>query len=149
MFGAEVTFDPDGSCRLTDALMGTEAAWPTVEQWADDWFIEWRSERHDQASEFIDAACEAAVPGVVDALIVLAEKARGDPDLLGWVGAGPLEDLVSHTGNGLVVLPEVDRAARQNPAFRAALRTVWLGVDIPEEVRTRLAELGAQIVGQT
>jgi hypothetical protein len=64
--------------------------------------------------------------------------------LLGWVGAGPLEDLVSHSGNGLRVLAEVDQAARQSVAFGAALRNVWLGTDVAALVRLRLAELGAR-----
>ncbi|WP_138759968.1 DUF6869 domain-containing protein [Modestobacter altitudinis] len=78
---------------------------------------------------------------MVDALVVLAEAADGDADVIGLVGAGPLEDLVSHSGNGLRILDEVDRAARHHPAFRAALRTVVLGEDVPQPVLTRLAEL--------
>lgn len=145
---SEATFGIDGSCRLTSALLGTDSSWVTVEQWAVAMLDEWRAKKYLEAHEFIDAACQDAVPGVVDALIVLAETADGDADLLGLVGAGPLEDLVSHSGNGLRVLPDVDRAARQNPAFRAALTRVWLGPDVPEAVRTRLGELGAQVLGQ-
>lgn len=57
-------------------------------------------------------------------MIVSAEAAGGDAELLGWVGAAPLEDLVSHSGNGLGVLAEVERAARQNSACRTALANV-------------------------
>ncbi|HEY5455242.1 MAG TPA: hypothetical protein VIJ96_07220 [Acidothermaceae bacterium] len=60
------------------------------------------------------------------------------------IGAGALEDLVSHSGNRLRVLDEVDTAARQNPAFRQALTGVWLGSDLPDPVRTRLAPYGAR-----
>jgi hypothetical protein len=131
-----------------DAVEGTEFTWVSVEAWAADWFSEWGAGDRGEACEFIHVACDEAVPGVVDALIVLAEIADGDEVRLGWVGAGPLEDLVSHSGNGLRVLAEVDRAARQNIAFRAALRNVWLGEDVPEPVRTRLGELGARVVTQ-
>jgi len=136
----EAAFLPDGSCRWTE---DTEIIWGSVREWALDWFAEWRGGEYGNACEFMRAACENAIPGVVDALIVLAETADGDADLLGWVGAGPLEDLVSHSGNGLQVLAEVDRAARQNPAFRRALGNVWLGSDVPAPVKARLAELGA------
>jgi hypothetical protein len=129
---------------LTDEIEGTEIIWESVERWAAEWFAEWRASEHGDACDFISTACQDAVAGVVDALVVLAETAGGDEDLLGWVGAGPLEDLVSHSGNGLLVLAEVDRAARQNPAFRAALRDVWLGSDVPALVKTRLAGLGAR-----
>jgi len=149
VFGSEASFRPDGSCRLTDAVERTELSWASVDGWAADWFAEWRSGEHGQACDFIQAACDDAVPGVVDALIVLAEAAGGDADLLSWVGAGPLEDLVLHSENGLRALPDVDRAARQNSAFRTALGNVWLRADVPEPVRTRLAELGARVLEQS
>lgn len=139
----ETTFWPDGSCHLVDELEGTQRTWPSVAAWASDWFSEWRTGEHGEASELIGAACDDAAPGVVGALVVLAEAADGDADLISWVGAGPVEDLLSHSGNGLRVLDEVDGAARRHPAFRAALRTVVLGDDVPEPVRTRLAELAA------
>jgi hypothetical protein len=53
-------------------------SWVSVERWAADWFAEWRAEDHGDASEFIQNACKDAVPGVVGALIVLAEAAGGD-----------------------------------------------------------------------
>jgi hypothetical protein len=148
MFGSEVSFRPDGSCGVADVVEGTEVSWPSVAAWAADWFSEWRAGEHGGACVFIQVACVDAVQGVVDALTVLAETAGGDAELLGWVGAGPLEDLVSHSGNGLGVLAEVDRAARQNSAFRTALANVWLGADAPLAVRSRLAELGAQVLTQ-
>ena len=148
MNGSKASFRPDGSCRLVDEIDGTEVTWASVSRWADDWF----EDRHDgdevsDASAFVNVACDDAVPGVVDALVVLAEAAGDDDALLGRVGAGPLEHLVSHSGNGVAVLTEVDRAARQSVAFRAALRHVWLGADVPSAVRERLAELGARRLG--
>ncbi|CCH90142.1 protein of unknown function [Modestobacter italicus] len=143
MFESEATFRPDGSCLLVDVLAGTQRTWPSVTAWAADWFAEWRAGEHGDASDFAGVACDAAAPGVVGALVVLADAAEGDADLIAWVGAGPVEDLLSHSGNGLRVLDEVDRAARRQPAFRAALGTVVLGNDVPEPVVTRLAELTA------
>jgi hypothetical protein len=143
VFPSEANFRPDGSCHLTDAIEGTEVTWPSVAAWASDWISEWRTGEYGEASDFIREACDDAVPGVVDALIVLAEAADGDAAVISWVGAGPLEDLVSHSGNGLRILDAVDRAARHHPAFRAALRTVVLGEDVPRPVLARLAELTA------
>lgn len=135
---------PDGSCSFSDPDEDASADWATLADWAVAWIAEWRNGEHGPAGEFIHAACDDAVPGVVDALVVLAETADGDAEVLGWAGAGPLEDLVSHSGNGLQVLDAVDIAARQNPAFRRALTGVWLGFDLPDPVRTRLAPYGAR-----
>jgi hypothetical protein len=146
VFGSEASFLADGSCRFRDAFEGTERTWPTVAAWASEWLSEKQAGEYEGASEFLEAACDDAVPGVVHALVVLAEQAAsadGGADLIGWVGAGPLEDLVSHSGNGLRVLDEVERAARQHAAFRAALSRVLLGADVPQPVMTRLAQLGA------
>jgi hypothetical protein len=57
--------------------------------------------------------------------------------------------LVYYSGNGLRVLDEVERAARQSPPFRAALRRVALGDDAPEPVATRLGNLGAMAPKQS
>lgn len=145
MDGSEACFRPDGSCRLTDEIDGTEIVWESVARWAGEWFAEWRAKDHGDACDFIGTACGDAVVGVVDALVVLADTAVGD-DELAWVGTGPLEDLVSHSGNGLRVLADVDRAARQNVAFRSALSNTWLGSDVPAPVRDRLAVLGARVL---
>jgi hypothetical protein len=143
VFPSEASFGPDGSCHLIYPIEGTEVRWPSVAAWASDWISEWRTGEYGEANDFIHEACDDAVPGVVDALVVLAEAVDGDADVLGLVGAGPLEDLVSHSGNGLRVLDEVDRAAQHHPALRAALRAVVLGEDVPQPVLTRLAELTA------
>jgi hypothetical protein len=134
----------DGSCHLSESFDGNDALWPTLEAWASDWFTEWRGKGPERpASEFISAACSDAVAGVVDALIVLAEKANGDAELLSWVGAGPLEDLVSHYGHATAVVDDVERAARQSTSVRAALQNVWLGNEVPPDARSRLVKLGA------
>jgi hypothetical protein len=145
----EASFLPDDSCRLTDPFERTERTWSSVAAWASDWISEWRADEWGDAKEFLAVACDDAVPGVVGALVALAEAADGDNDLIGLVGAGPLENLVSHSGNGLRVLPEVEQAARQSPAFRAALRRVALGDDVPLPVATRLGKLGAMAPEQS
>ena len=141
MIRTEATFLEDGSCRLTDPFEGTEHTWPTVSAWASAWIAEWRADEMGDAKDFLFEACDDAVPGVVDALVTLAEAADGNDDLIGLIGAGALEDLLHHTGHGLRVLDEVDRAARRSPAFRAALRYVALGAAAPQPVTLRLEEL--------
>jgi hypothetical protein len=128
----EAFFDPDRSCRLIDRFERTEVRWPSVAAWAADWAAEWRSQDWADASDFLHEACDEVTPGVVDALVVLAESV--DEDLLACVGAGPLEDLLSHSGHGLAVLAEMDRAARRSPALRTALGSVLLGSGVPEPV---------------
>lgn len=49
--------------------------------------------------------------GVVSLLAALAERAAALPDGLGAVGAGPHGDLVSHSGNGALVVEEVEEVA--------------------------------------
>ena len=73
----EILFDTDGSCRLIDIFEHTERSWETVEVWAADWSAERRSGEFGEfgdANEFIDLTCYDAVPGVVDALVALAER---------------------------------------------------------------------------
>jgi hypothetical protein len=130
----EAFFDPDGSCRLVDRFERTEVRWPSVAAWASDWAAEWRSQDWADASDFLNEACDEMTPGVVDALVVLAESIGEDDDLLASVGAGPLEDLLSHSGHGLAVLDEMDRAVRRSPALRIALGSVLLASGVPEPV---------------
>ena len=129
--------------ELYDEFEETRVAeWPSLAAWATAWIDEWSSNRFDSASHFSHAMTEQPREWVVDALVLLSEMAT--PDQRGWVGAGPLEELLSHSGNGATVLDEVEHAARRRPAFRTALSNVWLVEDVPEEVRHRLAELGAR-----
>lgn len=137
----QVSFHQDGSCRLTDNVEGWEFTWPSLSALAADWLAEWQTNEYGRACDFIDTACQDAVPGVVDALIVLAEVADREAHKTSWVGAGPLEHLLSHSGKGLRVVGEVALAAGRRPAFRDALDFVIL----PQEVEAKLAGLGIQV----
>jgi hypothetical protein len=138
----EARLNSDGSCEFYDSVDEViEGRWGSVAEWALAWFDEWGRETHGPACEFALALTNEAPPGVVDVLVTLAEAANGDTNLLAWIGAGPLEDLVSHYGNGLAVLDDVETAARRSPPFRRALTGVWLS-DVPDEVRTRLTPFG-------
>lgn len=139
----EAVLAADGTCWLYDEFEETRVAkWPSLAAWAAAWIDEWSSDRFDLASAFAHAMTEQPAEWVIDALVLLSEMATLDQR--GWVGAGPLEDLLSHSGNGATVLDEVEHVARQRPAFRTALSNVWLTEDVPEEARHRLAELDAR-----
>jgi len=140
----QAIFLTDGSCRLIDRSEGgreLKVTWPSVYDWASDWLLEWRTEEYGEASDFIVAACDDAVSGVVGALVVLAEAADGDADMLACVGAGPLEDLLSHTGNGPLVMNEVARAALQSPALHQAMGATIM----PQQIEAGLAALGVLV----
>lgn len=136
-------YTSDGACQLVD-FYGTTTTWSTAVEWADAWLDEWRSDEHGPACEFIDEMTDRATHGVVAVLMVLAARAMPVAEEVSWVGAGPLEHLLSHSGHGAEILDEVERAALHQPAFKAALSNVWLGGDVDAEVRSRLVALGAR-----
>jgi hypothetical protein len=75
----------------------------------------------------------------VELLVLLAEAAPTDA-ALGYLGAGPVENLlVSRTAN---VVDEVDAAARRNEKFRTALAAAWYDDHLPVEIAARLRRFG-------
>lgn len=135
----------DGSCELYDLQDRTSVAeWSSVAEWAQAWINEWRTEDFDVASEFAHAVTEEGGPHAIEVLLTLARATDGDVGDLGLVGAGPLEDLISHEGHGLRLLDEIETAARREPLFARAMTSVWLAADVPETVRRRLAIFGAR-----
>jgi hypothetical protein len=133
----------DGVCELVEDD-GVRVTWSTSSGWATAWREEWVREDYGPASEFIHALTDQGVDGVVDLLVVLADAAAEDPEHLGWVGAGPLEDVLSHSGDGMRAVDQVEAAARLHPAFRAALSSVRLGHHVDAHVRERLTVLGVR-----
>ena len=97
----------------------------------------------DWAGEAVDDAVDAGQPSVVALLVALAEGAPSEEDA-GLVGAGPLEDLLVAHGRRMAqpddaaLLDELDTAARRSARFRRALSSVWVGEEVPREVRQRL-----------
>ncbi len=135
----------DGSCESYDSWDDTSlAVWPTVGAWAVAWLAEWRAGTADSACEFAHSMTEDGTPWAIEALLGLVRATQGDAETLGWVGAGPLEDLISHSGHGLRLLDEIETTARREPLFARALAGVWLGLDVPDAVRQRLARFGAR-----
>jgi len=136
-------FLTDDSCELVD-IDGEITSWPSRAAWAEAWLNEWRRDEVGPACDFIDDMTCKATEGVVTVLATLTEQAAAVPDELDWVGAGPLEDLLSHSGNGGLVLDDVEHAALSRPDFAKALSAVWLGSKVDLAVKLRLVALGAR-----
>jgi hypothetical protein len=123
--------------------------WPSLEVLATAYWAWVRSTDRHKASEMSAWHCvhefmAAASPHAIEVIQVLIDRAN--PDELVHIGAGPLETLLSHAGHGRQFVDEIERRARQQPTFRTAVASVWLGADVPQDVRTRLAALGATIL---
>ena len=87
--------------------------------------------------------------GGAEAVALIAEllQSAADADAVVLVGSGPLEDLLHE--HGAAVIEEVERLARQEPAFAEALRSVWLEHRaLPPSVEARLARW-VQVTGLT
>ncbi len=75
----------------------------------------------------------------VDLLVRLAEAAPDDA-ALAYLGAGPVEELLSTLA--AAVVDSVEQAARQSVPFRYALRCAWFDSAVPLAVRDRLRKFG-------
>ena len=62
-------------------------------------------------------------------------EASSTPEILSYVAAGPLEDLLN--AHGQQFIDEVEILSRRNPKFREALRGVWLSSAASSEFRAR------------
>lgn len=89
----------------------------------------------------LDFAADARTLTFVRALVTAA---AGDEEVLGWIGAGPLEHLVRDDRMPASVIVDVCTAAATDADFRSALASVWLGAEVAPEARRKLASLGAQ-----
>lgn len=74
----------------------------------------------------------------VDLLVALADAVDGDETALGYLGAGPVEDLLSSkpTPPGVVV-DRLEAAAQQNPRVRVAVASVCWDDDDDPDLRRR------------
>ncbi len=81
-------------------------------------------------------------PESLAVIAVLIEHASSDQDVCD-IGAGPLENLLSHAGHGLRFVDQVEGLARGSAKLRSALECLWLGEDVDPGVRARLVALGA------
>jgi hypothetical protein len=72
---------------------------------------------------------------------IICEIIRGvsDDDILAYVAAGPLEDLLVRHPHAFI--DRVEALAMRDPHFRRALSGVWGWNSIPSEVRQRLDQI--------
>lgn len=133
----------DGSCEFV-SWDGLVTQWASQTEWADGWLAEWREESPGPATGFINQLTKTAASGVVEVLVNLCLRAGAVPDELAWVGAGPLEDLLSHSANGGRVIEEIEIAAAKTPELRAALNHVWVVSAVTPATKARLVALGAR-----
>lgn len=136
----------NGSCVVRE-VAGVGAEWKSAEIWAEAWLDESRSESTGLAGSFIDEMTRHPVPAVVALLVILA-NAAANLEELSWVGAGPVEDLLSHNGHGARFITDVEAAALESAAFRTALTHVWAGSGVAPDVRARLVALGVRDLAQ-
>lgn len=71
-------------------------------------------------------------------LLAIIDAADDDDEVLGCVGAGPLEDFVSSYGPDY--LDEIEREAALRPGLRSALSAMWVWDDLPAVAFERIAK---------
>ena len=73
-----------------------------------------------------------------EAWTITTELVRAAPDeLLGFIGAGPVEDLVNRFGGELI--DWIEGEARRDPRFQDALGAIWLQIGtLPPEIEARI-----------
>jgi hypothetical protein len=118
-----------------------ERRWPSISALAQEWWVEEPFRHLDPQPELpahgcVDDMLHDSHPECVALLVALVERAPDD-DALASLGAGPLEDLISHYRHGPRWLDAVEAAARRDPRFATAVRGMWLGADVSIEVRRR------------
>lgn len=122
-------------------------SWDSDEALAAAW---WSEAAGSKAESLADLPAQDYVEDLLDqgsdlltSLVHAIAAAAPDDDGLAYVGAGLVEDMVTHWRWATKYLPEVERRARQDPRFRQAVGGVWLGERTLPEVRNRLVPLGA------
>lgn len=122
-----------------------------AESFAADYFRVWRALRDDAPREerlwLAGTRTDASIE--LDGLLsedpeeawrlILALVERAPDAALGFVAAGPIEDLIF--GRGAEFADRIEAEARQNPRFRVALDMTWGWDQLSDAVRDRLLPL--------
>jgi hypothetical protein len=89
-----------------------------------NWFSEWAPEKpiYGWASQMLVHQIDENPDAAWNLVLGLIARAPDD-DSLGWVGAGPLEDLLCHHGEMLI--DRVEQLAKADPRFKQCLAGVW------------------------
>lgn len=89
------------------------------------------------AWECVQALMWAPVAQAVTVIQELLDRAETDQELC-HVGAGPVEELLSHSGHDERAVAQIEQSVRRHPRFRRAMACVDLGTDLPADIRQRL-----------
>jgi hypothetical protein len=94
------------------------------------------------AQQTVSNLIDSGSSDCVDLLSALAATSPDDEAIV-FVGAGPVEDLMSHSGQGERFIDELERKAADDQRLATAIKSVWLGERVTDEVRQRLVAMGA------
>jgi hypothetical protein len=129
-------FDPDQPDVVWDSVLDLAESY-----WAEDDGT--LGPAHDFVQEQMFGGTDLAIE-VLNSLVATASSA----EQVVFVGCGPMEDLMSHGGNGGRFLDSLERHAKADERFGLAASSMWLGANIPGDVRRRLVALGATDVSR-
>jgi hypothetical protein len=91
---------------------------------------------HEQLDELVTDEPERAWPVICE---IIRRISPEDEDILAYVAAGPLEDVLARHPHTFI--DRIEELARKDAHFRRAVSGVWGWVRIPSDVRTRLDKL--------
>jgi len=137
----EATISDDGGVSYDN--LESVVAWPSLDALATDYWRWQRLSGREKEQDPMDAwFCVQDLmfeghPAALDVLDKLLNGALTDQERCN-VGAGPLEDLLSHGGHGSEFADDVFRRAGGNPPWRTALSCLYLSDDVPTSVQERL-----------
>jgi hypothetical protein len=135
----------------------------SVDEVAEAWWLYYRtfvepergsrrpeSDAPESAHHAQDLIRDAAMDGDADVLRYLVRLAELAPDesALSFLGAGPIEDFISHCGHGNEFASRIVELARSNEPFRNALAMMWLRPDTLNADATRLLRPYVTIIGE-
>src|SRR5580658_2884004 len=93
-----------------------------ISRFVRKWFTEWDSSVFGRASGLLAEVIETRPEDAWERILALAANAKNQ-EALGWVGAGPLEDLLSR--HGQVIIGRVEAMAVADPKFVVCLAAAW------------------------
>jgi hypothetical protein len=121
----------------------------TLSLTADEWAVLWlRYKREHRDEDFWAVDSMFFLPSEDPErawLVILAFVSHAEEDELGYIGAGPLEDLVEEHAPAFI--DRIEAAALTNPKFQEALSAIWLNslYQQPEIVARLVAASGGAI----
>jgi hypothetical protein len=121
----------------TDQIEALVAAWLEFEHTPEE-SPKWES-RRSVVFEF-DELCTSNPEVAWNAILAIAER-ESDENILGYLAAGPLEDLLSRHGE--LLIDRVEQQARTDARFRSVLRGLYQ-LFMTDEVWQRVQAAGRE-----